>query len=119
MNGAMKARRTLGYTALGTCTLLLMTSPATVFTNVYTLDVGRMALYLAILAATWSLLAGVNGQFSFAHVTIPGMAAYAGAIVVRAQNIRLDSLDAVVVAVLIATIIAAISGLILGLLLRK
>ena len=46
----------------------------------YQLDIARQALYAACLTATWSLLAGVAGQFSFGHVAIAGIAAYAGAI---------------------------------------
>lgn len=46
----------------------------------YQIDVARQALYAACLTATWSLLAGVAGQFSFGHVAIAGIAAYAGAI---------------------------------------
>lgn len=46
----------------------------------YQIDIARQALYAACLTATWSLLAGVAGQFSFGHVAIAGIAAYAGAI---------------------------------------
>jgi len=46
----------------------------------YQVDIARQALYAACLAATWSLLAGVAGQFSFGHVAIAGVAAYAGVI---------------------------------------
>lgn len=46
----------------------------------YELDIARQALYAACLTATWSLLAGVAGQFSFGHVAIAGIAAYVGAI---------------------------------------
>jgi len=46
----------------------------------YQVDIARQALYAACLTATWSLLAGVAGQFSFGHVAIAGVAAYVGAI---------------------------------------
>jgi branched-chain amino acid transport system permease protein len=46
----------------------------------YQVDIARQALYAACLTATWSLLAGVAGQFSFGHVAIAGIAAYVGAI---------------------------------------
>lgn len=46
----------------------------------YEVDLARQALYAACLTATWALLAGIAGQFSFGHVAIAGIAAYVGAI---------------------------------------
>jgi branched-chain amino acid transport system permease protein len=64
--------------AAGAAVMLL--APLFLFTNGFQLDQARLACYFAILACTWSLLAGVAGQFSFAHVALAGLAGYAGAI---------------------------------------
>ncbi len=53
----------------------------------YWVYVGANALFYAILASSWALLAGYNGQFSFAHMAFMGLATYASGIVGREAGI--------------------------------
>lgn len=49
----------------------------------YWLYVGAIALVYSILAASWSLLAGYAGQFSFAHMAFASLGAYTSGLLVR------------------------------------
>ncbi len=53
----------------------------------YWVYVGANALFYAILASSWALLAGYNGQFSFAHMAFMALATYASGIVGREAGI--------------------------------
>ncbi len=109
-------RRRLGYSVLAGMGVLVATAPFFVLTSGYRLDIFRLALYIAILAATWSLLAGVAGQFSFAHVALAGLGAYASAIWVRDVS---GALGTVYVGVLVGTTFSFLVGSLLGLLLLR
>ncbi|NJD28612.1 MAG: branched-chain amino acid ABC transporter ATP-binding protein/permease [Chloroflexi bacterium] len=74
----------------------------------YQVDIARQALYAACLTATWSLLAGVAGQFSFGHVAIAGVAAYVGAIWGR------ELAGTPFGEAWVATIVGALAALVLG-----
>lgn len=76
-----RSRRAIasGLVLLGIVTFLC-TAPLYWLSNGYLLGIGAYAMYLALLAATWSFLAGVGGQFSFAHVALAGLAVYASGI---------------------------------------
>lgn len=106
---APRARLAAGLIAGGAALLLL--APQLVFTNAFQLDQARLALYFAILACTWSLLAGVAGQFSFAHVALGGLAGYAGAIWSRDLD---GPLAALPWSVLAGTLFAFAVGLAMG-----
>ncbi len=73
-------RRWVGVALLGALFVILWLGPELLFRTNYRIDVARLALYMAALATTWSLLAGIAGQFSFAHVAIGGLAGYASAL---------------------------------------
>ncbi len=45
------------------------------------MHVAIIALYYAILASSWALLAGYGGQFSFAHMAFAGLGAYTAGLV--------------------------------------
>ncbi len=109
-------RRMAGLVVLGVLVVLIATSPAFFLTSGYRLDVARLALYMAILASTWSLLAGVAGQFSFAHVALAGLGGYAGAIWVRDVSGWPGSVYGGIV---IGTLFAWLVGTLLGLLLLR
>lgn len=109
-------RRRTGIVLLVLLAGFLLAAPSFFLTSGYRLDVARLALYIAILAATWSLLAGVAGQFSFAHVAIAGLGAYAGAIWVRDASGWLGS---VYVGIVFGTLFAWLIGTLLGLLLLR
>lgn len=109
-------RRRSGYLVLAAFGVLLLAAPSLFLTSGYRLEVARLTLYMAILAATWSLLAGVAGQFSFAHVAIAGLAAYASAIWVRDVAGWTGS---VYVGIVVGAVFAGVIGTLLGLLLLR
>ena len=45
------------------------------------MHVAVIALYYAILASSWALLAGYGGQFSFAHMAFAGLGAYTAGLI--------------------------------------
>ena len=51
--------------------------------NAYWLPVGVLAMFYAIVAASWALLAGYAGQFSFGHMAFVSLGAYASGLLVK------------------------------------
>ncbi len=74
----------------------------------YWVLVGLTALFYAILASSWSLLAGYTGQFSFAHMAFMGLGAYSAGILIR------DAGLAPWMATIAGVLIAGVVGLIIG-----
>jgi len=109
-------RRQAGFLLLAGVVVLLLASPTFFLTSGYRLDVARLAIYIAILAGTWSLLAGVAGQFSFAHVAIAGLGAYASVIWVRDVSGLIGS---TIGGIIFGTLFAGVIGTLLGLLLLR
>ncbi|RME11020.1 MAG: branched-chain amino acid ABC transporter permease [Ardenticatenia bacterium] len=68
---------------LGLGLVLLLLYPFQVGQQPFWLLVGLTALFYATLAASWSLLAGYTGQFSFAHMAFMGFAAYVSGLLGR------------------------------------
>jgi branched-chain amino acid transport system permease protein len=62
-------RRSHGLQAL----LLLVALAAPAVAGPYWVHVGALAWYYALLAASWALLAGYAGQFSFAHIAFAAL----------------------------------------------
>src|SRR5579871_3156387 len=50
--------------------------------NAYWLSVGVLAMFYAIIAASWALLAGYAGQFSFGHMAFVSLGAYTSGLLV-------------------------------------
>jgi branched-chain amino acid transport system permease protein len=50
--------------------------------NGYWLSVGVLAMFYAIVAASWALLAGYAGQFSFGHMGFVSLGAYTSGLLV-------------------------------------
>jgi branched-chain amino acid transport system permease protein len=69
--------------------LLLLALPIPLHTKPYFMHISIVALFYAILASSWSLLAGYGGQFSFAHMALMGVGAYTAAMIGR--SIRLTT----------------------------
>lgn len=113
---AAEARRRWGYLILAGLAVLVLLAPFFALTSGYRLDIFRFAMYLGILAATWSLLAGIAGQFSFAHIAIAGLAAYASAIWVRDIS---GAMGGIAFGIIFATLFATVVGLLMGLLLLR
>ncbi|HEY57075.1 MAG TPA: branched-chain amino acid ABC transporter permease [Anaerolineae bacterium] len=79
MNTFRKTRLWI-ITGAGVGILLLFLFPLPFLSKPYTLYIASQALFYAILASSWALLAGYNGQFSFAHMAFMGLATYASGI---------------------------------------
>ena len=56
--------------------LFLLAAPLGLYANPYFMHIATIAFFYAILASSWSLLAGYAGQFSFAHMAFMGIGAY-------------------------------------------
>jgi len=56
--------------------LLLLAAPVGLNNNPYMIHIATVALFYAILASSWSLLAGYAGQFSFAHMAFMAIGGY-------------------------------------------
>jgi branched-chain amino acid transport system permease protein len=56
--------------------LLLLAAPVGLAARPYILHIATVAFFYAILASSWSLLAGYAGQFSFAHMAFMAIGAY-------------------------------------------
>ncbi len=81
---------------------------APLFAGAYWIHVGALAWYYAILAASWALLAGYAGQFSFAHVAFAALGGYTAALL--RLRLGLPPLFAVAAAVMLAMILGALMG---------
>jgi branched-chain amino acid transport system permease protein len=68
------------------------------------------AFFYAVMASSWSLLAGIAGQFSFAHMAFAGIGAYTAGLLAR------DLGASPLAGILAGTILAGLIGLIIGLL---
>ncbi|RME42599.1 MAG: branched-chain amino acid ABC transporter permease [Chloroflexi bacterium] len=58
---------------------VVLVAPIPLHTRPYLMHITIVALFYAILASSWSLLAGYGGQFSFAHMALMGIGAYTAA----------------------------------------
>lgn len=74
----------------------------------YWTHIGAIAWYYALLAASWALLAGFAGQFSFAHVAFAALGGYASALMVGPLGMPLPI--AIVAAVVLAMVMGALIG---------
>ncbi len=61
--------------------LLLLLAPLGLSSNPYMLHIATVAFFYAILASSWSLLAGYAGQFSFAHMAFMAIGAYTSGLI--------------------------------------
>ncbi|MEJ2292082.1 MAG: hypothetical protein P8Y05_10260, partial [Deinococcales bacterium] len=68
--GAAGRGALVGVALVAALGLLLLLAPSFLFDTSFRLGVARTAFSMAGLVATWSLLAGIAGQFSFAHVAL-------------------------------------------------
>ena len=76
----------------------------------YQMAVMAGAFFYAILASSWSLLAGIAGQFSFAHMAFVGVGAYTAGLMGR------DLGSSPLVGIIAGTLLAGLVGLIIGIL---
>jgi branched-chain amino acid transport system permease protein len=73
--------RTLTVGAVVVCGAFALAFPFLV--NGYWLSVGVLAMFYAIVAASWALLAGYAGQFSFGHMAFVSLGAYTSGLLVK------------------------------------
>ena len=74
----------------------------------YWLHVSIVAFYYAILASSWSLLAGYAGQFSFGHMAFMSIGAYTSGLLGKYLSV------AVLPGIISGTLLAGVFGLIVG-----
>jgi branched-chain amino acid transport system permease protein len=78
------------------------------FVQSYWLHVLIVAYFYAILASSWSLLAGYGGQFSFGHIAFMAIGAYTTGLITNNLGIPL------IWSIMLATIVAGLAGLAIG-----
>ncbi|MDZ5451211.1 branched-chain amino acid ABC transporter permease [Labrys sp. ZIDIC5] len=88
--------------------LLIAALLAPLGAGTYWIHVGAIAWYYALLAASWAMLAGFAGQFSFAHVAFAALGGYASALGTSLLGLPLA------LSMLLAVILAAIAGALIG-----
>lgn len=82
----------------------------------YWVHVGALAWYYALLAASWALLAGYAGQFSFAHVAFAALGGYGSALLTLKLGLPLwlsaplSVIAAMAVGALIGWLVLRLSG---------
>jgi branched-chain amino acid transport system permease protein len=89
---------------------LLATAPLFLQDSPYQIAVVTGAFFYAILAASWALLAGIAGQFSFAHMAFAGIGAYTAGLLAR------DLAATPLMGIGAGTLFAGLVGLIIGIL---
>lgn len=73
--------RPIGIAGAAASGLLVLAFPHLV--NAYWLTVGILAIFYAIITASWVLLVGYAGQFSFGHMAFVSLGAYGSALLVQ------------------------------------
>jgi branched-chain amino acid transport system permease protein len=89
---------------------LLVLAPIYLNQFPYQMSIITGAFFYAILAFSWSLLAGTAGQFSFAHMALMAIGAYTSGLLGR------DLGTSPLVGILLGTLMAGVVGLVIGLL---
>ena len=89
---------------------LLALAPLYLSGTPYRMGVITGAFFYALLASSWSLLAGIAGQFSFAHMAFVGIGAYTAGLMGR------DLGSTPLTGIIAGTLLAGLVGLVIGLL---
>lgn len=117
-------RRKLGYAIIGLAIIYFLWFPQDASQSDYAKTVYLQGFFYAIMAASWALLAGISGQFSFGHMAFMGIAAYTAGLVAR-DGIYLFGVGftpeamSSVGAIFIGTVAAGLVGLVIGWLLLR
>ncbi len=98
------------WAAIGVLIALLVFAPLYLNQYTYQMAVITGAFFYAILASSWSLLAGTAGQFSFAHMALMAIGAYTSGLLGR------DLGTSPLTGILLGTLLAGVVGLVIGLL---
>src|SRR5262249_31862367 len=105
-SSAVRGRFTRSRTLQALLLLAALAAPAAV--GPYWVHVGALAWYYALLAASWALLAGYAGQFSFAHVAFAALGGYGSALLT--QRLGLPLALSIPLTVIIAMVLGALMG---------
>lgn len=106
----MRGRIDRRWIAAGLLIAVLLAGPIFFRQSDYRLAVITNGFFYAILAASWALLAGLAGQFSFAHMALVGVGAYTAAFLGR------DLGSSPLTGIAVGTLMAGLTGLIIGVL---
>lgn len=106
----MKLRVDFRWIAASILVGLLATAPLYLKDSPYQMAIVSGAFFYAIMASSWALLAGIAGQFSFAHMAFAGIGAYAAGLLGR------DLGATPLVGIIAGTLLAGLVGLVIGLL---
>jgi branched-chain amino acid transport system permease protein len=88
--------------------LLVLTFPYLMRDHPFWLYIAVQAFFYAMLASSWSLLAGYAGQFSFAQMAFMGLAAYTSGILGR--DLGLSPVPGIIAGVLLAGLVGLVIG---------
>jgi branched-chain amino acid transport system permease protein len=100
-------RRWIGAGAL---LLVLVLAPLYLNRFPYQMSVVTSGFFYAIMASSWALLAGIAGQFSFAHMALMAIGAYTSGLLGR------DLGTSPLMGIILGTLMSGLVGLIIGLL---
>lgn len=106
----MKPHAGRRWVASGALIALLALAPLYLNRFPYQMTIITGAFFYAILASSWALLAGNAGQFSFAHMALMAIGAYASGLLGR------DLGTSPLAGILLGTLLAGVVGLVIGLL---
>lgn len=107
--------------ALVTGIIIILALMVPLFIHSYWLHVMVMALYYALLASSWTMLAGFAGQFSFAHMALAGVGAYTSALLVMWGHLPIwagilgGALAAMLVGLMVGALVLRMTGAYLAL----
>jgi branched-chain amino acid transport system permease protein len=90
--------------------VVLITAPIFLDQYPYQMTIINGAFFYAILASSWSLLAGTAGQFSFAHMALMAIGAYTSGFLGRDLGVT------PLTGIILGTLLAGLVGLVIGLL---
>jgi branched-chain amino acid transport system permease protein len=106
----LKQARVQRWAVVALLITLLLLAPLYLNQSPYRMSVVTGAFFYAILASSWALLAGVAGQFSFAHMALAAIGAYSAGLLGR------DLGTSPLIGIIAGTLAAGFVGLIIGLL---
>jgi len=104
---AMPSRVSASVAVQGILLLLALLVPLA--SGPYWIHVGAIAWYYALLVASWTLLAGFAGQFSFAHMAFAALGGYASSLLVLHLGVTYLAL-AMVAGIVLAMVVGAMMG---------
>ena len=119
-------RQNLGYILLALLVLYFLWFPQDASQSNYAKTVFILGFFYAIMSASWALLAGIAGQFSFGHMAFMGIGAYVAGLIAR-DGVQFATLGiqispesiSVFAAIFVGTLAAGAVGFVVGWLLLR